>query len=61
VNQLVNSVIETPMVDISSSDIRSRLAAGKDVNGLVCPAVLGYIRENGLYNVENDPNKGVFD
>ncbi|MBN1123515.1 MAG: nicotinate (nicotinamide) nucleotide adenylyltransferase [Sedimentisphaerales bacterium] len=60
VKQLDNSVIETPMIDISSSEIRTRLAGGKEVNGLVCPSVLAYIRENSLYSVENNPIKGGF-
>lgn len=35
--------------DISSSMIRSRLALGQSVEGLLPDAVIGYIREKGLY------------
>lgn len=35
--------------DVSSTDIRRRLAAGESVDGLVAPAVAAYIRENLLY------------
>lgn len=35
--------------NISSSDIRSRVAEGKSINGLVCEKVEGYIKSRGLY------------
>ncbi len=38
-----------PPLDISSSDIRRRLAEGRSVEGLVAPAVEAYIRRAGLY------------
>lgn len=41
--------ILTKPVDISSSEIRIRLADGDDVSDWLSPAVIGYIRENGLY------------
>lgn len=41
--------IVTKPIDISSSQIRTALAKGDDVSGWLSPAVLGYIRENGLY------------
>ncbi|MBW2466467.1 MAG: nicotinate (nicotinamide) nucleotide adenylyltransferase [Deltaproteobacteria bacterium] len=34
---------------ISSTDIRERVRKGKDINGLVPPAVADYIRTHGLY------------
>jgi len=37
---------------VSSSDIRSRVAAGCGVGGLVPSAVAGYIRDNSLYRGE---------
>ncbi|MBE0535307.1 MAG: nicotinate (nicotinamide) nucleotide adenylyltransferase [Phycisphaerae bacterium] len=43
------NVLETPSVDISSSEIRCKVASGEDVTGLLCPAVLDYIKKNGLY------------
>jgi nicotinate-nucleotide adenylyltransferase len=42
---------------VSATDIRTRLAKGEDVSGLVPPPVLTYIREHRLYqgNPENPP------
>jgi nicotinate-nucleotide adenylyltransferase len=34
---------------ISANEIRARLARGEDVSAMLPPAVLGYIREKGLY------------
>jgi nicotinate-nucleotide adenylyltransferase len=34
---------------VSASVIRARLARGEDVSGMVPAAVLGYIRDKGLY------------
>ena len=34
---------------ISASDIRARIAHGEDVSAMLPPAVLGYVREKGLY------------
>lgn len=42
--------LKMPMVEISSSMVRERLAEGKPVGELVEPAVAGYIAEHGLYS-----------
>jgi nicotinate-nucleotide adenylyltransferase len=42
-------VLATPRVDVSSREIRARVAAGAPVDGLVPPAVGAYIRRRGLY------------
>lgn len=49
VEKLQQNVIKTPLIDISSTEIRNRLAAGCDVTGMLAPAVAAYIREHGLY------------
>lgn len=49
VEKLRRNVIETPSIDISSTLIRRRLAAGEDVGDMLCPDVLDYIRRRGLY------------
>lgn len=43
------SVITTPGVDISSTDLRARVRAGKPIRYLVPDAVDVYVRKHGLY------------
>lgn len=45
----VVEVVEMPLMDISSSDIRRRLALKEDINSLVPETVSSYIARNGLY------------
>lgn len=47
--KLRRNVIQTPLVDISSTEIRTRLAASRDINNMVSPAVAEYIRLHRLY------------
>lgn len=49
VAKLKRNVVQTPRIDVSSSEIRKRLAADQDVTGLLHPDVLAYIRERHLY------------
>jgi nicotinic acid mononucleotide adenylyltransferase len=49
VERLHDHVIETPLVDISSTLVRQRLGAGQDVTAMLHPAVLEYIQRHGLY------------
>jgi len=42
-------VVPLPMLDISSSDVRARVAAGADISSLVPAEVAGYIARHGLY------------
>jgi len=44
--------LDMPRLDISSSLIRRRVAAGLPVRYLVSDAVAGYIERNGLYRIE---------
>ena len=48
-SKLENSIIDTVDVDISSTEIRERVANDEDLSGLVLPSVAEYIIENGLY------------
>lgn len=54
VEKLQRNVIQTPLIDISSTEIRTRLAAGRDVTDLLHPAVADYIRKCGLYRSATD-------
>ncbi|MDD5327036.1 MAG: nicotinate (nicotinamide) nucleotide adenylyltransferase [Phycisphaerae bacterium] len=49
VEKLQKNIIQTPLIDISSTEIRNRLVAGGDVTDMLAPAVADYIREHGLY------------
>ena len=49
VEKLQRNIIQTSLIDISSTEIRSRLAAGGDVSDMLHPAVADYIHQHGLY------------
>ena len=49
VKKLKENVVETPLIDISSTEIRKRLRSGQDVSGMLAPNVIEYIRQRGLY------------
>jgi nicotinate-nucleotide adenylyltransferase len=49
VEKLRQNIIQTPLIDISSTEIRERLAAGVDVTDMLQPDVSEYIRKHGLY------------
>ncbi|MBN1805179.1 MAG: nicotinate (nicotinamide) nucleotide adenylyltransferase [Sedimentisphaerales bacterium] len=49
IEKLQQNIIQTPLVDISSTEIRDRLAAGQDVSDMLTPSVAEYIHKHGLY------------
>jgi len=55
VEKLQRNVIQTPLIDITSTEIRDRLAAGLDVTDMLHPAVADYIRKHGLYKTKVKP------
>jgi nicotinate-nucleotide adenylyltransferase len=42
--------VTIPRLDVSSSDIRTRIATGRPIDGLTPPRVVDFIRDAGLYN-----------
>jgi len=52
VEKLQRNIIPTSLIDISSTEIRNRLAAGQDVNDMLHPAVADYICKHGLYGAK---------
>ncbi len=46
---LRSNVAHTPLIDISSTDIRQRVKAGKSIDFLTPPEVVEYIQAKGLY------------
>ena len=49
IEKLQQNIIQTPLVDISSTEIRDRLATGRDVTDMLAPSVIEYIRKHDLY------------
>ena len=49
VQSFPHRMVPLPMLDISSTDIRQRVAAGADISHLVPPGVARYIETHGLY------------
>jgi len=47
--KIASGVVTTPLIDISSTDIRRRVALGLPIRYLVCDSVANFIREKGLY------------
>lgn len=50
-------VVEVPALEVCSTDIRARVAAGRPVDVLVPPAVLREIRRRGLYDGRTDERR----
>lgn len=44
-------VFESPRIDVSSTAVRTKLAAGNDVDGALAPGVAAYAKQHGLYRV----------
>jgi nicotinate-nucleotide adenylyltransferase len=52
--RLLAGIIKGRLCDISSSEIRRRIAEGRSIRYLVCPAVEWYIRTRGLYEATTE-------
>ena len=49
VEKLRRNVLQTSLIEISSTEIRKRLAEGRDASRMLDKAVLGHIRQHRLY------------
>ena len=49
IEKLQRNIIQTPLVDISSTEIRDLITVNGDYSKMLHPAVADYIRKNGLY------------
>lgn len=47
--RLRENVVTAPLIDISATDIRRRVAAGQSIDFLTPPAVVDYIRSRAVY------------
>lgn len=47
--KVLPQTIQMPLMSVSSTEIRDRLAAGHSIDDMVPPAVAQYIAKNGLY------------
>ena len=55
IERLRADLIQTPLVDISSTEIRKRVRLGRSIRYLVPPSVAQYIDRHNLYR-ESTPN-----
>ncbi len=58
IEKLQRNIIPTPLVDISSTEIRNRIAIKGNYTEMLHPAVADYIRKNGLYQSEDTADCG---
>lgn len=49
IQKMERNVIETPLINLSSTEIRKRIADGEDVSEMLHPKVLEYIDKHRLY------------
>ncbi len=47
--KLQRNIIKTPLIDISSTEIRKRISTGRDATEMLHPKVADYILKHGLY------------
>jgi nicotinate-nucleotide adenylyltransferase len=53
--KLQENVVEAPLIEISGSVLRSRVAAGRSISYFTPPAVCRYVRDHRLYQTPASP------
>jgi len=53
---LQQNVVQGPLIEISATEVRRRVAAGLAIDFLVPPAVQRYILDHDLYSSRRNPN-----
>jgi len=56
IEKLQRNIVQTPLINISSTQVRKRLAAGQEVAQILHPTVVSYIRKHGLYKATPTEN-----
>lgn len=56
-SRIAENVLPTPMIDISATDIRRRVAEGRSIRFLVPEAVRAYVEAEGLYRPSRNPER----
>jgi len=59
IRRLREGILHMPLIDISSSDIRRRVAAGQSVRYLVPEGVARYVADHGLYRQADPPRQSA--
>lgn len=54
VEKLQRNIVPAPLIDISSTKVRKKLAAGENVSQMLDNKVLSYIIEKGLYEYKSE-------
>jgi len=58
IEKLQRNIVPTPLIDISSTEVRRRLNKGHDVTQMLDSAVLSYVHEHNLYEIKpNNSNQ----
>jgi len=57
IEKLQQNIIQTPLLDISSTQIRHAISTDADTSEMLHPSVADYIRERGLYKSETSASE----